>query len=187
MFEQIKRAIAKLGNFSDRELDLFTDMLKQKSLQQNEFLLQRGEVCKALYYLDAGSLRQYYKTNTDKEDTQNLFVENDWVLDYQSFISQKPSQNYIRAFRNSRLFELDIYSLHDLIDQNPSFFTIGRLFENGLHRERMNRKLNTAKERYIHIIQNRPLIPQTFPLKHIASYLGITPETLSRIRSQIRQ
>lgn len=90
MFEQTKKAVAKLGNFSDQELDLFTGKLKQKALQRKEFLLQKGEVCKTLYYFKAGSLRQYHKTNDDNEDTLNLFVENDWVLDYQSFISQKP-------------------------------------------------------------------------------------------------
>ena len=185
MSDAIRRSILEFGSFSAEELSLFDDMLKTTRLPKNSFLLKEGQICQSFYFLNSGSVRHYYTTDDNSEVTVNLFIEADWFSDYQSFTLQKPSKNNLQTFEESELYELTIHDFHRLIGLSSSFFRLGKIL--GLTSQNKNTDKVTPEERYINLLDHKPYIVQRFPLKYIASYLGITPETLSRIRRKISQ
>lgn len=185
MFEQVLKSIQQLGSFSAEESATFATKLRVKKISRDLFLLKEGQICQSFYFINHGSARQYFVTDDGDELTLNLFIENDWVLDYQSFISQKPAKNYIQAFEETEVLELEVQSLHELIAQSQTFFKIAKLMEFGLHDTVHHGNLISPEEKYQEILAKKPLLIQRFPLKYIASYLKMTPETLSRVRRKI--
>lgn len=182
--EPITSAVREFGNFSEEELTLFRSKLSHKNLLKNEFLLKEGQVCQSIWFIRQGSIRQFYCDEEAQEITVNLQTEMDWVLDQQSFLSQKPSKLHVQAFENSELWELTVQVLHELISLSPSFFRLGKLLQKEL--DHSDQKQASPQVKYLNLIQTKPLIIQRFPLKYIASYLRMTPETLSRVRNRIK-
>jgi CRP-like cAMP-binding protein len=182
MFEKFNKAIQALGTFSGSDLDLLKNHLNVRSFQKNYCLLKEGKICQSIYFINRGSLRHYYIANTGDEITLNLHVENDWVLDYKSFTSQTPSTSIIQAAENSEVLELNIYDLHKLMKISDSFFQIAKVFQYAIEQQEGKTQKTSPKEKYAELLTNKSQIIQRFPLKYIASYLNMTPETLSRVR-----
>lgn len=182
MFQNFRKTIQDLGKFSENDLDLLRDHLRTMSLSKDYFLLQEGKICQSIYFINKGSFRHYHVTETGYEITINLFVENDWVLDYKSFTSQKPSTSIIQAAENSDVLELHVHDLHKLIKISDSFFQIARVFQYQIEQQENKTQKISPKEKYADLLTNRPQVIQRFPLKYIASYLNMAPETLSRVR-----
>ncbi|PKG42822.1 Crp/Fnr family transcriptional regulator, partial [Psychroflexus sp. MES1-P1E] len=111
---------------------------------------------------------------------------NDWVINHKSFTTRKPSEYSIQAFEESFIYELSIDAIHRLIAQSQSFFQMGKILEESTSRIDFFDNNNTPDEKYDFIIKNKPSLLQKFPQKIIASYLKITPETLSRVRKRIK-
>jgi CRP-like cAMP-binding protein len=109
------------------------------------------------------------------------------MLDYKSFTSQQPSLSIIQATEDSEVFELGVYDLHHLIRISDAFFQIGRIFQFALEQQGLQLQIPAPKERYTFLLRTKPQVIQRFPLKYIASYLGMTPETLSRVRRNLAQ
>lgn len=185
MYESIQNSLQCLGYFTDAELGLFVGKLKVVPVAKNGYLLREGQVCQAVYFVNRGSFRHYQVTDNADEINLNLFIDKDWVFDYQSFTSQKPSRALIQAAEDSEVLELTVHDLHALIGQSNAFFRLGHLLESALESTE-NRTANLAPEaKYRKLLDTKPQLIQRFPLKHIASYLGVTPETLSRVRKKL--
>ncbi len=162
-------------------MEALLDRVNEKRVSKGVVLLSEGEVCRDLSFLLKGSFKQYHRNKELDEVIVNLFVEGDWVLNHQSFTSQKPSTHKIEAFEDSEILTINIHQLHELIGLYPSFFVLGKMLEASNPYD-----LKTPEEKYIHLLETRPDFIQKFPLKYIASYLRMTPETLSRVRNKIR-
>ncbi|MDP9229672.1 MAG: Crp/Fnr family transcriptional regulator, partial [Bacteroidota bacterium] len=182
MFENFSKTIQNLGKFSEHDFNLLIGHLKAVSFPKDHFLLKEGKICQSIYFVNQGSFRQYHITDTGEEIIQNLFVENDWVLDYKSFTSQKPSASIIQATEISDLLELSVYDLHKLMKTSDSFFQVARIFQYAIEQQEYKSLKASPKEKYTDLLSNKPQLIQRFPLKYIASYLAMTPETLSRVR-----
>lgn len=185
MFENIKKSIQTIGKFSEEELALFIDRLKTISLVKDDCLLSEGKICQSIYFVIKGCFRHYYISEEGDEVTLNLLVENDWVLDYSSLTSQKPSTAIIQASEESEVFELSVYDLHALIRISDTFFQIARIFQFAIEQQEIKTQKTSPRKKYAFILVNKPKMIQRFPLKYIASYLDMTPETLSRVRRSI--
>lgn len=185
MFESIRSSVQGLGYFTDAELVLFVGKLKVIPVAKGDRLLREGQVCRAVYFVNRGSFRHYQETDAADEINLNLFIEKDWMFDYQSFTSQKPARAVIQAAEDSEVFELAVHNLHALIAESSTFFRLGHLLESALESSE-NRTANLSPEmKYRKLLDTKPQLIQRFPLKHIASYLGVTPETLSRVRKKL--
>jgi len=184
MLSPVLQSIQQLVNLSEQELSIVQNKLNFRSIKKHSFILQEGNVCRAFYFLTKGSCTHTFTTAEGIDVILNLYVENDWLSDYQSFTSQKPSKNNIQAFEDCELVELTVHAFHELIGLSPSFFRIGRLFEKLQNPE--TDFIKSHNEMYKELLANRPQLIQKFPLKYIASYLRIAPETLSRIRKRIK-
>ena len=170
------------GFYSDTDIVLFESKVTFRNLLKDEILVKPGDVCNAIYFTIAGAVYQYNYIDEFQENVIDLHLDHEWFLNDNSFISQKPSVSFIKAYTDSKILELNIESLHYLIGKSPAFLQLGRIFEQATSRVRLFDNRLTPTQKYQHILDHRPDLIQKFPLKCIASYLKITPETLSRVR-----
>ncbi|MBA4849309.1 Crp/Fnr family transcriptional regulator [Emticicia sp. BO119] len=177
----LQTALQKIGSFDASNMALIEKLLVRKQFKKNEVLLAEGDVCKSVFLLVSGSVYQFLANELD-ENVIDLYTDGDWIMSYTSFMGQKPSFTQIKAYTNCEVFELTIHTLHHLIEISPVFFQLGKVMEQGTARVHYFDNSFTPLQKYNHLLANKPKLLQQFPLKMIASYLKITPETLSRVR-----
>lgn len=158
------------------------------SLSKNTFLLQEGQVCKQLYFVEKGALRGCYNDD-GKEVTHWFAFENDFVTSFHSFTTGKAAVENIQLLEGCILWSISKEALINLLGR---FHELERLLRIAyekyyirLEERFVNAQFKTAKERYEELLQQSPHILERVPLGCVASYLGISQETLSRIRGRI--
>lgn len=171
-----------IGRFSEEEEVLFEKKTERKIYSKNAILLNEGQVCKVVFYIVSGTAYQFSVADID-ENIIGLHMEQDWCLNYFSFVNQKPSQAIIKAYSELEVLEISLTSIHELIAVSPSFFQLGKILEAAVSRIQYFDNSDTAFRKHNHLFLHKPELFQKFPLKMIASYLKIAPETLSRIRN----
>jgi CRP-like cAMP-binding protein len=174
--------LTSLGKFTPANCRIFEKYLVPKQLVKNEILLREGEICQAIYYLVSGAVYEYNDSDID-ENIIDLHTGPTWFLQYESFTAQKPCRNNLKAYTPCAVLVLPVTALHQLIALSPAFLQMGKILEKGLARMHYFDNALTPLQKYQHLLQTRPELLQVFPLKFIASYLKITPETLSRVRN----
>jgi CRP-like cAMP-binding protein len=183
LLTQIKN-FSPLSNEAESALQ---DCFEKISLAKNEFLLQEGKVCKQLYFLEKGALRGFYNLE-GKEITHWFGFENDFVTSFHSFITQEPAVENIQLLEGSILWGISKDTLTNLFNHHHEIERLMRIayekYYIRLEERFVNAQFKTASERYQNLLQQTPHILERVPLGCIASYLGISQETLSRIRSK---
>ncbi|MFT3827216.1 MAG: Crp/Fnr family transcriptional regulator [Chitinophagaceae bacterium] len=185
MFQDITTSLLGFGNFSPEQLSVVFERLKIQQLQKDECLIKERQVSQSFYFINKGSFRHYTVQENGEEATLNLFIRTEWVFEYKSFVTQQPSQNIIQATADSEVFGLSVWDFHELVKVSDSFFRIGGILEQAIQNQDFQHNRLTPEEKYELLLATKPLLLQHFPLKHIASYMGMTPETLSRIRKKL--
>jgi CRP-like cAMP-binding protein len=171
---------------SENDMETLNTIFVPKRLRKRQFLLQAGEVCKYTGFLVKGAMRQYSVDEKGIEHVVELSIEEWWVGDRESFVNLTPSLFYIDAWENSDLLLLSRDDYFNKLKPIPAVVELsGKLDER--HAFAMQRKVNafismSAEERYNELLHTYPEFLQRFPQHIVASYLGITKETLSRIR-----
>lgn len=182
----IPDAALNIFGLGEAEKQVLQTSLHTRLLEKNDTLQQVGEVCSAGYYLHRGALYMYRPTEEGEEQIIDLYMEGEWLLDHGSFISRTPSSFGIRAYEACEIYSISITDIHALIRQSPAFFTMGRILDQAKDRTLFFDTALTPAQKYDHLMQHRKSLFQKFPLRMIASYLKVTPETLSRVRSNQR-
>jgi CRP-like cAMP-binding protein len=185
MYERVRQSILGFGYFSDEQLAQLTDRLRPQRFQKGTPLIREGQTCSCFYFVNTGAFRQFQVLEDGAEAILNLFVENDWVLEYKSLINQKPALTVTEATEDSEVLGLSLLDFHELVKTSDIYFRIGKIFEYGSGNPDFQSNRITPEEKYRLLLSSRPLIVQKFPLRTIASYLCMTPETLSRVRRKI--
>lgn len=181
----ISNLLSNIGQFTDSEVSLLEKSLQKKELPKGSWLLRENEICSAAYFLAKGAFIQYgFKDEVD-QNIIDLHIPGEWMLNQTSFIRRQPSLTFIEAFTDSEVYELGIQALHELIGKSPVFFQLAKIMEPFHSRVELFDQQLTPTEKYQFVLEGRPNLLQIFPLKIIASYLKITPETLSRVREKI--
>jgi CRP-like cAMP-binding protein len=175
--------LSSVGNFSEHEVDMFKSHRQIRTFRKNEQILKIGEVCKSIYFLKKGAAVQFQNVDEIERIYIDLHVEHDWVINHKSFVSQSPSTNCIETFTDCEVVEITMYSIHRLFEMSQAFFQFNRLLNQVTRRLDFFDQNQSPVQRYNSLFRDNPEIIRTFPLKIIASYLKIAPETLSRIRS----
>lgn len=178
----VSDALEKLGNFSETEKLLFCKEVKVRSVRKNEVLLSKGEVARSVFY-NLDSLT-YQHHDCQALNIIDLHLEKQWVLSYHSFVSQLPSESFLSVYRAGTLLELSIQSIHYLMGRSSNFIALNRIMESPATRIHLFDHALDPMEKYRFVLEHSPDLVQAFPLKTIASYLKITPETLSRVREK---
>jgi CRP-like cAMP-binding protein len=188
MYEVITQSLRALVDFTDEELFLFMQRLKPLSLKKYAFYLKQGQVCKSMVIVFKGGLR--YFSHSDKGDnTLGFAFEGEWIGDYESFLLQTPSPDFIEALEDCELFTLSYADMQALYNHSQRFERFGRMIAERLFidtaRNNRNLKMQSAEDRYLDLLTKQPHIFERLPQHLIASYLGIQPQSLSRIRARL--
>lgn len=188
MFDRLKTSLDRLLPLTREEFVYFATLLTPRKLAKHTFFLRAGEVCTYIAFINQGCMRYYYLKDGDEFNGQ-FFFEGAWIGEYQSFLTGDPSIQYFDALEDSDLLVMQHSDLQKLYTELPKFERFGRvLAENvviGSQRRTASLLFDTPEERYLKLIKERPKVLERIPLHHIASYLGIKPESLSRIRKRL--
>jgi CRP-like cAMP-binding protein len=161
-----------------------------RSVKRREKLVSAGEVCKDYFFVVSGCFRMYGVDDKGFEHTIQFAAENDWITDLGSFYSQKTSLLNIEALESSAVLRITQKDLFDLFTQTPKLNRIFKVLIEHKFIELQNRVLqnfsSTAEQRYLAFLEQYPHLKNRLPNTQIASYLGITPEFLSKIRKGLR-
>jgi CRP-like cAMP-binding protein len=159
-----------------------------QKLRKKQYFLQEGNVCKYAGFIVKGAMRQYSVDDKGIEHMVQLYIENWWANDRESSIMLTPSKYNIDAWEDTELLIITRGEMLDLMEKIPSLLQMTRLMDERsaiASQRRINSTIsNTAEKRYKEFADNHPEFIQRFPQHLIASFLGITKETLSRIRKQ---
>ena len=176
---------------SDKDCARLIQLFEPLEAKRNEHLFRSGEIARYVYFIERGCLRQYYINNNGEERTIYFKVENGWCSELVSFLDNKPTELCLQALENSRLQIINQKNWIYAVTRIQSFtmgFIRAQQYTNYMLKKRLaEATVETPEEKYLRFIKEEPLLLQRIPLYHIAAYLAMTPETLSRIRKKIAE
>jgi CRP-like cAMP-binding protein len=187
-FDILNANISSKVAISDEDFERAKPFFQKKIVSKKTFLQQAGQVSRGVCFVTRGLLRMYSVDSKGEERIIQFAPENWWIADLFSAISGKESQYYLESLEDSEYLFLENYNREKLLFEIPVFERFFRiLIENRFValQERMNTTLSEpAEEKYRQFLEKYPTLPQRVSQKMIASFLGIQPETLSRIRAK---
>lgn len=181
--------IAQHVSLTDDEVDYFTSILQPRFVKRKEHLFRSGHTCMQENFVTKGCLRTYYIDTEGVESILSFATENSWTGDTQSFWTQSPSLFNIEALEDTELIQIEKSDLERLSKRVSKFERFFRMIGNDsliAQQKRIRQSLAcSAKERYIDFRRDYPELELRIPQKHIAAYLGITPEFLIALRKKM--
>lgn len=185
---EIRKFIDNISPMNDSDWKFFSSKLKEIKLRKKTTLIKVGNVENYLYFISKGIIRVYIPR--DKSDlTFGFLFDNEFVTAYDSLLTQSPSEYQIETLTEAILWKISNKDLQEVYERTVSGNIIGRKMAENMFLIKSKRELSflskTAEERYLDLFSDRPKLLQKIPLKYIASYIGVTPQALSRIRKRI--
>ena len=172
------------------EIKLLAERVTQRQIKRRQMILQEGFVCKHYTFVEKGCFKMYGVDEKGNEHNISFAAENDWIADLGSFYSEKSSKLFIEAIEPSVILQIekqDLYFLYRSISKLDRIFKV--IVENKfveLQNHVLQNISSTAQERYLNFLEQYPQLALRLPNTQIASYIGITPEFLSKIRSELK-
>ena len=186
MYDLIINNISKYIDLTKEEKNHFTSLLTFRKIKRNQFLLQRGEVARYDCFVKKGCLRSAYIDKNGEEYILQFAIEDWWITDFESFINETPAKLEIMALEDTELLQIDKQSLDELFNNYLKFEHFYRLMNErhfiSIYQHLISFFSESAEDRYLNFVQEYPQFLNRIPQYEIASYLGITPEYLSKIR-----
>jgi CRP-like cAMP-binding protein len=186
LFNYINRYITT--PISESDFKNISSHLVYKKIRKKQYFLAEGEVCKYFAFIVKGAMRKYYVDENGKENIVNLYIENWWAGDRESFIMLTTTNYYIDAWEDCEVLLITKASMLQLNSESPAFNEMMLKMDERNNIANQKRITSTisfcAEKRYLDFITTHPQFLQRFPQHIIASYLGVTKDTLSRIRKQ---
>lgn len=184
----IRQAIKHLVSPADDEIEMFLALFKSRSLEQGSYFLRSGDQSTEMAFVNAGLLRFFYETADGKEFNKSFITESRFAGAYSAYLTQTPTRFSIQALEPTQLLVCDFKRLVELFDRHLCWERMGRLLAEQLYIKKETREaeflLDNAETRYRNFQQTYPGLEDRLAQYHVASYLGITPVALSRIRGR---
>ena len=191
MYELFFQKLNEKITFTEEEQTIIKEYLTPKKLRKKQYFLQEGDICKSIAFVEKGALREY---NVDDKGNEHIlqFAIEGWVIsDLYSFMTAEPATYNIDALEDSELLLMTKLAQEELLKRMPKYETFSRMQITGAYlamQKRVTSIISTSiEERYLYFTNLYPNIVQRVPQHMIASYLGLTPETLSRIRKKLSE
>lgn len=179
--------VSKYTSLSPDALEEIAGKFKSRTLKKNDYLLREGETCRDLVFVQEGCLRLYYLKD-DIEVSVWFAFEQSSAIEIYSFISENPSNYFLQAIEDSKILYLPKAELNKLYQHHPKMQEMMRNFWEDVILNLINRftalQKDSAEKRYMDLL-SKPGYLQTIPQKYLASFIGVTPTSLSRIRKKI--
>jgi len=176
---------------SDKDRTKLIPLFDPLEVKKNKHLFQSGNIAKYVYFIEMGCVRQYYINNNGEERTIYFKVEGGWASELVSFLDNTPTELNLQALEDCKLQIINqknwIYAVTQISSFTMGFIRAQQDTNYMLKKRLAEATVETPEEKYLRFIKEEPLLLQRIPLYHIASYLAMTPETLSRIRKKIIQ
>jgi len=191
MYEQLRKYINKVtaSTISDEEFGFLEEAFSLKHVKKKQFLLHEGSICKYMAFIAKGAMRQYMVDEKGTEHIVRFGIEGWWMSDRESFASLTPSRYTIEAVEDCDLLVTTNEKITRLKDHSPLFVKLGHVLDEKSYiasQKRIEATISyTAEEKFLYLMDNNPEFLHRFPQNMLASYLGLTPETLSRVRKQL--
>jgi len=189
MFDQIDAHVLKRVQLTTTELELLHSLLEFKKVPKKTILLHEGAVCNFEAFVNKGCIRSYYINEQGAEVILQFAIEDWWVSDMASFHFHTPSNLFIETLEDCELLVLSPQTKEELLAKVPQLERMFRLMVQKNLSVLQNRFLKTitssAQEKYLDFIERYPSIPQRVAQHYIASYLGISAEFLSKVRTKL--
>ncbi len=183
------KAFKSFSPISDELAEAIEGYQEVRTFKKGENLIQPGEVCNFIAHVNKGLLRAFV-IHDGEEANRHFYFAGDLTSEYTSFLTRQPAIEYLQAIEAGELYQLSYSNTQKLYDQFPDFDRFGRKMSDALYirqRERIESLLSKGpEERYIELINSRPDFFERISSLHIARYLGIKPQSLSRIRQRLR-
>lgn len=190
MHSSIKEHIQNIISPSKDDLDLFINQLAQVSIAKGDYLLKSGERVRDEYFVVKGCLKAYYMDSKGNRHISQFAVENWWVGDFDAFYNEVPSTLYIEATEDSQLLAIDRTSLNQVFEKAPIFERYFRILVTEAFISQRKRILSAqeknTQQRYVQFCTSYSNIENRVTNYDIANYLGVTAESLSRVRKKLK-
>lgn len=177
------------GGISESEFEIVKSYFTSKRLRKRQYFLQEGDICKYYGFILSGAMRQYCVDAKGTMSIVHLFIENWWVGDRESYTTATPSQYNIDAWEDTELMLITRDDVTELLSRSPAFAEVVRIMDDRnsiANQKRLTSSISGgAEQRYADFVSYRPDFLDRFPQHIIASYLGFTKDTLSRIKRQM--
>ena len=188
MREQVILFFKQFVNLEEKDVLLIEELTTIKHFSKNEFILIQGKVCDFVAFVHKGAFRGFYSVD-GQEYSKQFFLEGEFCTDYASFLTEKKSLTYLQATEDSTVIFFEKKAVETMYKSIQDFVHFGKLLAESLYIKVSDITasfiLNSPEERYTNLVKDRPKVIQSIPQYMIASYLGITPEALSRIRRRL--
>lgn len=187
--ELILKNVSRFITLTDEERDYFVSIMRPRTYRKRQYVVQAGDVCKYENFVTKGCLRSYFVDDNGFEHILQFAIEDWWIGDMASFITQTPAMLNVEAVEDTELIQILKADLDALFDKYPKFDRFYReLIQKSMVTQQKRILSNislTAEQRYLAFRSQYAFLEQRLPQNYIASYLGITPEFLSKIRKKI--
>jgi len=188
MFNKLKQYCEQTVPLLDTELDLIDNYFEEKTLKKKAFLLQDDKVCDFIAFISEGSIRHFH-IKDGAEKTCDISFDNSWVTDFQSLTYDTVAKMNLQAMEVTKVFVIKKQNLYNLYKECSKYETFGRLMAEQVAMRAteiaMSLSSDKPEERFQNLIKKQPDLFQRVPQKYIANFLGVSPESLSRIRNRI--
>lgn len=186
MFQVLKESFQEHVSLSDEDWEMCKNNFRPKRMLKRQFLLQEGDVCRELAFVEMGALYSYTVDSKGNQHVIRFAFEGWWMANLQSFFTGNPTTLNIEVLEDSELLVLDRTNHEKLLEEIPAYERYHRIIIQNAYVALQQRAENalglTAEEKYARLIAQNPEFLNRVPLNLVASYLGVSPETLSRVR-----
>ncbi len=188
IYQSLKNQLNRIEPHTEEEWQGFLALMEPYSVSKNDYLLREGQTEKYIHFVNEGLVRVFLRDEA-KEISLDFIFASQFVSSYSSFLQQTPSKVNIQALADTQTFRLSHEKLYAFYNVSHKAERVGRIIAEQAYIRKTNREIAflklTAKERYEQLLEQNPGLVQHIPVKYLASYLGIEPESLSRIRRMV--
>lgn len=189
--DSFKETICSIIPMSSFDFELLLPLIHKKAVKKQDYILREGEVCKSIFFLINGFVRMYYIDFNGNEINYRFTDKSNFFVDFQSVLTQKPSRYYWQAMQDSELFILPYKDVQQIYHTSPAWNNFGRLMAEHVYLQ-LNERVDMLlfmkpEERYLYLRNKQPHLFNQVSQSHLSSYMGIKPESLSRLRKRLSE
>lgn len=188
MLESLKNYCTSIIHLSESELNLIDAYFDVIVLKKKDYLLQDGKICNFVGFISDGTIRHFH-IKDGLEKTCDISFENSWVTDFHSFTQGKPCIMNLQAMTDTTVFKINKENLNTLYSECNKYETFGRIMAEQVAQRAteiaMSLSSDKPEERFLNLLKKQPDLFQRVPQKYIANFIGVSPESLSRIQKRI--